>query len=179
MWNFAPHDISILLYLLDSAPYRVSARGFSYLQHDIDDVAYILLDFPGNISAHIHISWLDPQKVRRMTVVGSEKMAIYDDTSPDAKIQLYDKGVDKIPSVHTERDFESFAEFQLLLRSGDVHIPAVKFTEPLQAECAHFIECIMEGKQPRSDGQSGLQVVKVLEAAQRSLQHGGRLEELV
>jgi predicted dehydrogenase len=178
MWNFAPHDISILLYLLDSAPYRVSARGLSYLQNDIDDVAFLVLDFPGNVSAHIHISWLDPQKVRRMTIVGSKKMAVYDDTSPDAKIQLYDKGIDKIPTVHSERDFESFAEFQLLLRSGDVHIPSLKFTEPLQRECAHFIECIVEGKQPMSDGQSGLYVVQVLEAAQRSLQNGGRLEEL-
>jgi predicted dehydrogenase len=178
MWNFAPHDISILLYILDALPHRVSARGLSYLQSSLEDVSFVWLDFPSGVSAHIHISWLDPQKVRKMTVVGSERMIIYDDVSPDAKIQVYDKGVDKIPTSHSKRDFESFGEFQLQLRSGDLYVPALQFVEPLRLECQHFIDCITENKQPTSNGQSGWQVTKVLEAAQSSLERNGKIEEI-
>lgn len=174
MWNFAPHDISILLYLLDEMPEQVSAKGLTYIQKKIEDVVFLNLDFPSGVSAHIHISWLDPQKVRRMTVVGSQKMIIYDDISPDAKIQIYDKAVTKIPNVNSPRDFETFGEFQLQLRSGDVHIPSLKFKEPLANECAHFVECIIEGKTPRTDGASGLRVVEILEAAQQSLDANGK-----
>jgi predicted dehydrogenase len=179
MWNFAPHDISVIMHLLDATPYQVSARGMVYLQDGIEDVTFLSLDFSRNRHAQVHVSWLDPQKVRRMTIVGSEKMVIYDDVSADAKIQIYDKKVEKIPSSHSQRDFENFAEFQLLPRSGDVYIPALKFAEPLRVECQHFIECITEGKQPLSDGQNGLQVVKVLEAAQRSIKNNGVVEDIV
>ena len=113
-----------------------------------------------------------------MTVVGSKKMIIYDDVSPDAKIQIYDKGVTKIPNSDSPRDFETFGEFQLLLRSGDVYIPSLKFTEPLANECSHFVECIMQGKTPRTDGVAGLRVVSILEAAQRSLAANGIPVEL-
>jgi predicted dehydrogenase len=169
LWNFAPHDVSILLYLLGHTPQEVSARGFVYLQDQIEDVVFITLVFAKNVSAHIHISWLDPHKVRRMTVVGSRKMAVYDDVSADARIVLYDRGVDRIPTADSPRDFKSFAEFQLRLRSGDVTIPALTFPEPLQVECQHFVDCIRNGQRPLTDGEHGLAVVRVLAAAQRSI----------
>lgn len=173
MWNFAPHDVSIVLHLLDEKPIRVSAKGLTYIQEGIEDVVFINLDFPSGVTAHIHVSWLDPQKVRRMTVVGDKRMVTYDDVSSDAKIQVYDKGVTKIPNSNSPRDFETFGEFQLLLRSGDVHIPSFKFREPLANECAHFVECIMEGKTPLTDGIAGMEVVRILEGAQRSLDENG------
>jgi predicted dehydrogenase len=178
LWNFAPHDVSILLNLVGQLPRNVSARGFAFLQPGIDDVVFMTLDFSNGVGAHVHISWLDPHKVRRMTVVGSRKMAVYDDVSPDAKIVIYDKGVDKIPTADSPRDFKGFAEFQLLPRHGDVTIPALDFPEPLKLECQHFVDCIREGKTPLTDGQSGLDVVSVLEAAQRSLDAGGRPESV-
>jgi predicted dehydrogenase len=174
LWNFGPHDVSILLYLLDAAPHEVSARGFAYLQPDLEDVVFMTVTFPGGISAHVHISWLDPHKVRRMTVVGSRKMAVYDDVSVDARITLYDRGVDRVPTADSPRDFGSFAEFQLALRHGDITIPALKFPEPLQLECQHFVDCIIDGSTPLTDGRHGLEVVKVLEAAQQSLDQDGR-----
>jgi len=174
LWNFGPHDVSILLYLLDASPHEVSARGFAYLQPDVEDVVFMTATFPGGISAHVHISWLDPHKVRRMTVVGSRKMVVYDDASVDARIVLYDRGVDRVPTVDSPRDFGSFAEFQLALRRGDITIPALKFPEPLQVECQHFVDCIVDGRAPLTGGQHALEVVKVLEAAQRSLDADGR-----
>jgi predicted dehydrogenase len=174
LWNFGPHDVSILLYLLDAAPQDVSARGFAYLQPGLEDVVFMTVTFPGGISAHVHISWLDPHKVRRMTVVGSRKMVVYDDVSVDARIVLYDRGVDRVPTADSPRDFGNFAEFQLALRHGDITIPALKFPEPLQLECKHFIDCIVDGSTPLTDGRHGLEVVKVLEAAQQSLDQDGR-----
>jgi predicted dehydrogenase len=174
LWNFAPHDVSIIVYLLEQQPVEVSARGFAYLQPDIQDVVFMTLVFPGGTSAHVHISWLDPHKVRKMTVVGSRKMAVYDDVSPDARIVLYDRGVDRVPTADSPRDFGSFAEFQLRLRSGDVTIPAFAFPEPLRTECQHFVDCILHGQRPLTDGRHGLDVVKVLTAAQRSMSDCGR-----
>jgi predicted dehydrogenase len=174
MWNFAPHDISIVLYLLDQRPVKVNARGKDYLQKGIEDVVFVDLEFESGVLAHIHISWLDPHKVRKMTVVGGEKMAIYDDTSLDAKIQIFDKGFTKTPSADSPRDFDTFGEFQLLKRSGDVHIPVFKFTEPLRNECSHFIDCIRNNKKPVTDADHGQLVVRILEAAQESLKNGGR-----
>ena len=171
LWNFAPHDISILLYLLDAEPYRVSARGFSYVQDGVEDVVFMTLDFPSGVGANVHMSWLDPNKVRRMTVVGSEKMVVYDDVNTDAKIQVYDKGIKK-ESLHLG-NVKGFGEFQLLVRTGDVIIPKIDFVEPLKVECAHFIECIREGKIPLTDGTEGLRVVRILEAAQKSMDSGG------
>jgi predicted dehydrogenase len=174
MWNFAPHDVSIILYLLGKLPVRVSAQGFSYIQSKIEDIAFITLEFANGVGAHIHISWLNPNKVRRMTVVGSKKMVIYDDVSADAKVQVYDRGIDK----KSLGDFENFGDFQLLLRSGDIYIPKINFIEPLKVECAHFIECIRKGKRPLTDGEDGLRVVRVIEVAQRSLESGGIPQEL-
>ncbi len=172
MWNFAPHDLSILLYLLEKEPGRVSARGFSYLQNAIEDVVFMILDFPGKIGAHVHISWLDPSKVRRMTVVGSRKMAIYDDVSLEAKIRIYDKGIKKVNN-HSSLALSDYGGFQLQVRSGDIYIPKIDFVEPLYTECSHFIECIREGKKPLTDGGEGLIVVRILEAAQLSMEEGG------
>ena len=173
MWNFAPHDISIVFHLLEEMPTTVSASGLCYIQPGIEDVVFMQLSFPSGISAHIHISWLDPLKVRRMTVVGDKKMVVYDDVSTDAKLRLYDRGVVKMPTADSPRDFESFGAFQLLIRRGDVHIPALQFTEPLYNECQHFIDCVRENRRPLTDGLFGLKVVKVLAAADESLRNNG------
>jgi predicted dehydrogenase len=174
MWNFAPHDISILCDWLDAEPSEVTARGFSYVQPGIEDVVFMTMAFPGGVGANVHISWLDPLKVRRMTVVGSEKMVVYDDVSADAKITIYDRGVTKRPMHAAEGlgAYRTFGEFQLLLRAGDVLIPKLEFTEPLKIECQDFVDCIRSGATPRSDGRQGLRVVRTLEAAQRSMSPG-------
>jgi predicted dehydrogenase len=174
MWNFAPHDISILCDWLDAEPTDVTARGFSYVQPGIEDVVFMTMAFPGGVGANVHISWLDPLKVRRMTVVGSEKMVVYDDVSADAKITIYDRGVTKKRQEPSEGlgSYRTFGEFQLLLRAGDVLIPKLEFTEPLKIECQHFVDCIRTGETPRSDGRQGLRVVRTLEAAQRSMTAG-------
>jgi predicted dehydrogenase len=175
LWNFAPHDLSILMYWLGNDPERVIARGYSYVQPSIEDVVFITLDFPGGIGANVHISWLDPFKTRQMTVVGSKKMIVYDDVSADARITIYDKGVarSRRPDADPPGSYETFGEFQLLLRAGDVLIPKVDFVEPLRVELQHFVDCIRSGERPLTDGVSGLRVVRALEAAQRSMDAGG------
>ncbi len=180
LWNFAPHDFSILCYWLDAIPRQVIARGYSYIQPGIEDVVFTTLNFPGGVAANVHISWLDPHKVRRMTVVGSEKMVVYDDVNSEARIMLYDKGVSKRENAQSpsgsNRDslgrYETFGEFQLLLRAGDVLIPKLDFKEPLKMECRHFINCVSTGQRPITDGYEGLRVVQILEAAQESLATG-------
>jgi predicted dehydrogenase len=170
LWNFAPHDISIILYLLNMRPIEVNAKGLTYLQDGIPDVVFLTMDFENGTSAHVHISWLDPNKVRTMTVVGSEKMVVYDDVSAN-KIQIFDKGVDKVSK--NLREFEGFGEFQLMLRSGDLHIPALKLKEPLSLEAAEFIESIETGQKPIADGQNGYEVVKIMEMADQSIGRNG------
>jgi predicted dehydrogenase len=173
LWNFAPHDLSILCHWLDAEPERVFARGYSYIQPDIEDVVFMTLDFPGGVGANVHISWLDPNKVRRMTVVGSHKMVVYDDVSANARITVYDKGVAKKPDARPSLGrYETFGEFQLLLRAGDVLIPKIDFVEPLKKECMHFVECIRTKQRPLTDGYDGLRVVRVLEAAQQNITRG-------
>lgn len=167
LWSIAPHDISILIYLLGSVPEEVSARGGTYLDAGIEDVVFVHLQFPGGIVAHVHASWLDPCKVRRMTLVGSKKMVLYDDVDSEGKIRVYDKGVLRVGNGPI------FGEFHYKVHSGDIWVPRIEASEPLRNECAHFIECVAEGKQPRTDGRNGLRVVRVLEAAQRSLQRRG------
>lgn len=181
LWNFGPHDVSILMHWLGATPARVAARGYAYLQPGIEDVVFLTLDFPAGVGASVHISWLDPRKVRCMTVVGSKKMVVYDDVSSDARIVVYDKGVTRKPSAGAAGGpgwaplgrYADFGEFQLLLRAGDVVIPKLEFVEPLRVECAHFVECIRVGAAPRTDGRAGWHVVRVLEAAQRSLEAAG------
>lgn len=176
LWSFAPHDISIMNYWFGQQPVRVSARGFSYLNTGIEDVVFLTLQYPNGVGAHMHLGWLDPRKVRLMTLVGSKKMLVYDDVSLDAKIQIYDKG---IAGLHDFLDApDSFAEFQFQLRVGDLVIPTLHFSEPLQSECQHFIDCIQNDKRPLTDGQNGLRVVRVLEAAALSLKQDGKALEL-
>lgn len=172
-WNLAPHDISILLFLLEKFPIRVSAKGLTFFNNSIEDVVFAHLDFDGSVSVHIHVSWLDPNKIRKMVVVGTKKMIIYDDVSNDAKLQIFDKGIDKLgrPSGNSYPD--SFGEYQLVIRSGNLLVPQINFSEPLRKECTHFIQCIRDKKKPLTDGESGLRVVRILEAVDRSLKNGG------
>jgi predicted dehydrogenase len=167
VWDLAPHDISILIYLLGELPTSVAARGSACLQDSVEDVVYMALTFPSGILAHVRMSWLDPSKTRRITVVGSDKMVVYDDVAPQEKIKLFDKRVDKI------RRTDTYGEFQFAYHYGSAVSPYIHFEEPLRVECAHFAECIADGKTPLTDGVSGLRVVEVIEAAQRSLASGG------
>lgn len=176
LWNLAPHDISIALRWLQKEPVRVCARGYTYLQAGVEDVVYLDLEFDDGVAVHIHVSWLDPGKVRRTTVVGSRKMVVYDDASTEAKIQVFDKGIDREPvgdSFASLGDFDSFGKFQLTQRAGDLLIPKIDFVEPLKRECAHFVDCVRTGKRPQTDGESGLRVVRILEAGSASLRQGG------
>lgn len=166
LWNFAPHDISCVLYLLGQEPTDVAARGQCYLQKGIEDVVFLTLNFNDRRMAHVHVSWLDPHKIRKMTIVGSRKMAVFDDAEGTEKLRIYDKG------ATTNADYNSFAEY-ITLRFGDITIPYLKMGEPLQIECAHFLDCVKDRKRPVSDGLDGLRVIKVLDAAQRSLRQNG------
>ena len=165
LWSFAPHDLSIVLYLLDEEPDTVSARGESYLQERIEDVVFVNLHFRDRKMAQLQLSWLDPHKIRRLTVVGSRKMVVFDDVESTEKVKIYDRGVDRV-------DYDSYGD-SLTLRFGDITIPKIDMTEPLRIECQHFLDCLQHGKTPRSDGWDGLRVVRVLDAAQRSLDQGG------
>lgn len=170
LWNFAPHDISLALYLFEAAPRSVVAVGESYLQSGIEDVVFLNIKFDNQRMAQLHMSWLDPHKTRRMTIVGSRKMAVFDDMESMEKVRLYDKGVEQ-PSYRTYGE-------ALSLRFGDILIPRIPMTEPLRLECEHFLECVERGKAPMSDGHEGLRVLQVLEAAQSSMEQGGVVVEL-
>jgi len=172
VWDLAPHDVSILLFILGMLPVNVSARGAAYVRPKIHDVAYLTLHFPNEIMADIRVSWLDPCKIRRITVVGSKKMVVYDDVEPTEKIKIYDKGVDVPPYSDT------LEEFHLSYRYGDITTPAIPNVEPLRVECEHFLHCVRTGERPRSDGRDGLEVVRILEAATRSLFNGGMRERV-
>jgi len=172
LWDLAPHDISILLYLLGEKPLSVGAQGMPCVFDGIYDVAYINLVFPNKIPAYIHVSWLDPCKIRRITVVGSKKMIVYNDVENEQKLKIYDKGVE------TPDYTDGFGEFQLSYRSGDIVIPRIGMAEPLRQECQHFLDCISNGSKPRSDGEAGLSVVKILEVAQKSMSNGSAHREL-
>lgn len=171
LWNLAPHDISILIYLLGVMPESVRAWGSAFIQDGIEDVVFFHLHFPGNIAAHVQVSWLDPHKIRETVIVGSKKMIVYDDIDNEGKIRIYDKGVDKIEKNNYPN--EVYADYQLRLRSGDLLIPKIDSYEPLKKECQHFIDCIKGNKKPLTDGENGLRVVRVLDAAQRSLKNNG------
>ncbi len=168
-WDLATHDISIILWLLDRVPQAVSCQGQSHYCKEVEDVALLTLHFSKNVIAFIHVSWLDPNKIRRTTIVGSQKMLVYDDTAPQEKLRIYDRG------VSMQRYYDTFGEFQFSYRYGDILIPRLDESEPLRQECAHFVDCIRTGNQPRTDGVNGLQVVSVLEAAQISMRECGRM----
>jgi predicted dehydrogenase len=166
LWSFAPHDLSVILHLLDAEPVDVAARGSAFLQKGVEDVVFVDLRFPDGRQGHVHVSWLDPHKLRRFTVVGSQKMAVFDDMEASEKVRLYDKGVDRGGQVVSYGD-------ALTVRSGDILIPRISLQEPLKIECQHFIDCVRERKTPLTDGEDGLRVVRVLAAAQASLEAGG------
>jgi predicted dehydrogenase len=159
LWSLGAHDVSVVLRLVGEEPEQCSAHGASFVREGIQDVAFCYLRFASGIIAHLHLSWLDPHKERRLTVVGARRMATFDDMLLEGKLAVYDKGFDE--------DSRSWGEY--IARSGDIFSPRISNAEPLRIECEHFLECIRTGVAPRSDGRSGLRVVRVLEALQRSL----------
>jgi predicted dehydrogenase len=172
-WDLATHDISIILKLMGGhEPEAVSCQGESHYGHGVEDVAMLTLRFERNVIAFIHVSWLDPDKIRRTTVVGSRKMLVYDDTAPQEKIRIYDKG------VTAQKYYDTFGEFQFSYRYGDIQIPRIEEKEPLFCECEHFVNCIKSGATPNTDGVNGARVVSVLEAANYSLRRGGLMVPL-
>jgi predicted dehydrogenase len=169
VWDLAPHDVSILLYILGLRPKVASARGGMYVKPGVHDVAYLSLFFDEGLMADLRVSWLDPNKIRQITIVGSKKMLVYDDIEPVEKVKIYDKGVDIQPYTDT------FEDFHLAYRYGDVTVYPLDWKEPLRLECTEFLESILENRPPRSDGEMGLRVVQILEAAQTSLNDSGAL----
>ena len=172
LWDLAPHDISILLYIFGENPVSVSAQAMPCVFEGISDVAYVNLIFPNQIPAFIHVSWLDPCKVRRVTVVGSKKMIVYNDLENEKKLTIYDKGVEAPEYTN------GYGEFHCNYRSGDIHIPNVRFVEPLRQECQHFLDSINNHTKPCSSGYDGLSVVRILEAAEHSIANGSAREEI-
>jgi predicted dehydrogenase len=171
LWSIGPHDVSIANYLIGAAPRWVSARGARYLHTELEDVVFATLGYDSGVLAHLHVSWLDPSKVRRTTMVGSRRMVVFDDLDSEAKLRVYDKGADPVQG--------GYGEYQFRLRAGDIHVPRTEMTEPLALELDHFLECCASGARPRSDGWSGTRVVAALEAAQQSLDKGGQQVEVV
>ena len=172
LYDLAPHDISMMLYLLGQKPLSVTCTGFDRLHPGIHDVCNLSMNFSDNRMGMIHVSWLDPRKERVLTVVGDKKMAVYDDLEQE-KIKIFDKGIDQPNGSSGD-----YAEFQLAYRYGGSYSPFIKEQEPLKAECADFVRCIQDGDVPVTDGVNGLHVVEVLEAAHRSLNNGGQPVEL-
>jgi predicted dehydrogenase len=164
LWDLAPHDLSIFFSLLNGPVQCISAWGCSHILPGIEDVVYAKVGFGNGVTAHLHVSWLDPVKVRQITVVGSDGMLVFDDVQPSEKVRIYDK---RFRPVVTG---ESFADFQSAYHHGDVHIPSISNSEPLKLELLDFVNAISSGDRPRADGYSGLRVVEVLEAASRCLQ---------
>ncbi|MBM4276284.1 MAG: Gfo/Idh/MocA family oxidoreductase [Deltaproteobacteria bacterium] len=165
LWSFAPHDLSVILKLLNEKPAVVSAHGESYIQKNIEDVVFLSLYFSDGKMANVHLSWLDPHKARKITIVGSKKMVVFDDMEASEKLKIYDKGVGSL-------SYDSYGEY-LSLRFGDITIPNIKMVEPLRAEAEHFIRCIESREKPKTGGEDGLEVVKILVAAQESLKKNG------
>jgi predicted dehydrogenase len=164
LWSLGAHDVSVVLRLVGEEPIQVEARGECYMRPDIEDVVFAYLRFPSGLAAHLHLSWLDPHKERRFTVVGSNRMATFDDMATERKLTIYDKGFDQ--------DFASYGEY--IQRSGDVWSPTISNEEPLRIECRHFVERVRDGEEPRSGPTAGLRVVRVLEALQKSLESSRR-----
>jgi len=166
LWSFGPHDVSVALYLLDEGPTRVAAQGRSYLQPGVEDVVFLTMEFASGVLGHIQLSWLDPHKERKLTVVGARKMVVFDDMETREKLRVYDKGVDRPP------EYGSYGE-SLAIREGDIFIPKIPSVEPLAAELAHFVRVARGTERPRASAEDGVRVVRVLDAASRSLAAGG------
>jgi predicted dehydrogenase len=169
LWDLAAHDVSVMIHLAGGVPVSVTASGQNYIRGGIADVAFATLYFPRNrVIGHLQVSWLDPRKVRRLTVIGTKSMAEFDDVSTQEPLRVYDRGVDR------DKVIGDFGQFHLMLRDGDIAIPRVAGGEPLKAECAHFVECARTGRKPVTDGNHGLAVVRVLEALSASLKSRGK-----
>jgi len=168
LWSFAPHDFSILQHWLGFEPISVQARGFSYLQEGVEDVVFVTISYPNGINAHLHLGWLDPRKVREMTVVGSKKMVVFNDVAPQSKIQLYDSRVSRAPVGPT-----SYSEWQVDIRHGDVVVPSLDWVEPLRAELAHFVASIRNDTPCINPASDGTAVTTAILGAQLSLHRRG------
>ena len=166
LWSFGPHDVSVALHLLGETPTRVTAQGSCYLQPGVEDVVFLHMEFASGTVAHVQLSWLDPHKERRLTVVGDRKMVVFDDMEPREKLRIYDKGVARPP------EYASWGE-SLAIREGDIFIPKIPNVEPLAAELAHFVRVVRRAEAPRAGAADGVYVVRVLDAATRSLAGGG------
>jgi predicted dehydrogenase len=177
LWDLAPHDISIILALMNEDPVAVSARGTHHADSSVYDMAYLEILFANGTMGNVHVSWLHPRKIRELTIVGSRKMAVYNDVSENEKIHIYDKGL-AIPQDGNGNGHNKFSAWPPNYRYGDVVIPFISNAEPLKLECSHFIKCIKDGTKPRSDGWAGLKVTNILEAADKSLANGGQREKL-
>ena len=171
-WDLAPHDISIVLNIMGEQPATINCRGSAHITPGVEDVTTMCLIFPNQRSAIIHSSWLDPRKVREMTIVGSKRMIVYDDVAPLEKIRIFDARVERPPH------YDTFAEFHYAYHYGDVYAPYVKQEEPLKTECQHFLDCIRDGTTPLTGGNQGLELVRILEASSESLKQGGAPVEL-
>jgi predicted dehydrogenase len=171
LWSFGPHDISVALYLTGERPVTVAAHGKSYLQPGIEDVVFLSMEFASGVMANVQMSWLDPHKERRLTVVGSRRMVVFDDMQPREKLKMYDKGVERPP------EYASYGE-SLAIREGDILVPRIPNVEPLTAEIRHFVKVARREEPPRADAASGVEVVRVLEHATASLKRGGGAVEV-
>lgn len=167
VWDLAPHDLSIVLYATGLKPSAIRTVGMKLLHPKLEDAAFVTLSCANGASAVIHVSWVDPLKIRKVSVVGTKQMLIYDDLDPLSKIQIYDKGVDNPPH------YDTFGEFLCSYKYGDIHMPRLQEAEPLSVMCKHFLDCIQNGTTPRSDGESGLRLVRLLAASDASLAAGG------
>ncbi|MDX1520147.1 MAG: Gfo/Idh/MocA family oxidoreductase [Anaerolineae bacterium] len=168
LWDLAPHDVSIFNYLLGSAPEWVSAVGVNALQNQREDVGFISLGYPDGVVGHIHVSWADPNKVRQVVVVGSEQRIVFDDLNTLEQVRVYEKGV-----APASPEATSYGEYHFLMREGDIISPRVEVSEPLKNQCRHFLDCVTYGHQPVTDGQTGMDVVRVMRAIDRSLKQQG------
>jgi predicted dehydrogenase len=166
LWSFGPHDVSVALYLLGEPPVQVAAQGHCYLQPGVEDVVFLTMRFGSGVLAHVHLSWLDPYKERKLTVVGAKKMVVFDDMEPREKLRIFDKSVERPP------EYRSYGE-SLTIREGDIFIPKIPNIEPLAAELAHFVRVARGAEPPRASAADGVAVVRVLDAATRSLARGG------
>jgi predicted dehydrogenase len=171
-WDLAPHDISIILHIMDELPLSVNCRGVAHVTPGIEDVTSMCLSFKKNRSAIIHNSWLDPRKIREMTIVGSRRMIVYDDVAQLEKLRVFDARVERPPH------YDTFAEFQYAYHYGDMYVPYIKQEEPLKAECQHFLDCIRNDTTPMTSGRQGLELVRILEASSASLKHNGAAVDL-
>jgi predicted dehydrogenase len=165
LWDLASHDVSIILYLMGTSPMSVNCQGLAFLNGTVHEVCSLTLRFQDKSMATVHVSWLHPKKTRELTIIGDKKMAVYDDTEPLEKVKIYDMGIERAPSGP--------ADSQYTYRYGDTYSPRLVDVEPLLLECRHFIECIREGRRPKTDGRNGLEAVRILHAAEQSLFDGG------